>query len=86
MLDGIVMEKLGVPAVVICTEPFISSGKAMAISHGIPDYPFIIIPHPIAATEIKTLHEWADQIIDQVVSLLSKGGSANRMTSPITAK
>ncbi len=73
MLDGIVMEKLGVPTAVICTEPFISSGKAMALSHGIGDYPFIVIPHPIAATEIKTLHEWADQVVDHVVSILVKG-------------
>ena len=33
--NGILMEKLGGPTAVICTEPFISSGKAMALSHGI---------------------------------------------------
>ena len=69
MLDGIVMEKLGVPTVVVATEPFVSSGKAMAVSHGIPDYPFVAIPHPIAATEISKLHGWADEVIDQVVSI-----------------
>jgi len=74
------MEKLSVPAVVICTEPFLSSGKAMAVSHGIPDYPFVIIPHPIAATEIKTLQGWADQVVDQVVSILLKGESLDRIT------
>jgi hypothetical protein len=73
VLDGIVMEKLGVPTAVICTEPFISSGKAMALSHGIQDYPFIVIPHPIVATKPETLHERADQVVDQVVALLLKG-------------
>ncbi|MBN2061190.1 MAG: hypothetical protein JW882_12325 [Deltaproteobacteria bacterium] len=66
------MEKLGLPTAVICTEPFISSGKTMAASHGIPDYPFAIIPHPICVTEIENLHEWADKAIDQIISILTK--------------
>ncbi len=74
------MEILGVPAVVICTEPFVGSGKAMAASHGIPDYPFVTIPHPIAATETKTLEEWADQVTGQVASMLLKGGAASPTT------
>ena len=77
MLDGIVMEKLGVPTVVVATEPFISSGKAMAVSHGIPDYPFVVIPHPIAATEISKLHSWADKVVDQVVSIWLKAETAS---------
>jgi hypothetical protein len=67
------MEKLGLPAAVICTEPFVSSGRAMAVSQGIPDYPFAVIPHPIAATEVEKLQVWADQAIDQIVSILTKG-------------
>jgi hypothetical protein len=67
------MEKLGVPTVVVATEPFISSAKAMAVSHGIPDYPFVVMPHPIAATETEKLHHWADQLLDQVVSIWLKG-------------
>jgi hypothetical protein len=73
LLDGIVIEKLGVPTAVVVTEPFISSGKAMAVSHGIPDYPFVVIPHPIAATETETLHRWAEQIVDQVASIWLEG-------------
>ena len=73
MLDGIVMEKLGVPTVVVATEPFISSGKAMAVSHGIPDYPFVVMPHPIAATETEKLHSWAELIVNQVASIWLKG-------------
>jgi hypothetical protein len=64
------MEKLGVPTAVISTEPFVSSCKAMAVSHGIPDYPFVVIPHPISATEIERLEEWADHAMDQVTSIL----------------
>lgn len=64
------MERLGVPTAVISTEPFVSSCKAMALSHGIPDYPFAVIPHPINATEIECLQDWADRVLDQVAAIL----------------
>lgn len=67
------MEKLNIPTAVINTEPFISSAKAMAVAHGIPDYPFAVIPHPIAATENEVLHQWVDDIMDEIVSLLQHG-------------
>jgi hypothetical protein len=70
VLDGIVMEKLGIPAAVICTEPFISSGKAMAVAHGFPDYPFVVIPHPINATPFDILDQWVENCLPQIVGLL----------------
>lgn len=66
------MERLGIPAGAVLTEPFVPSGKAMALAQGFPDYPFAVIPHPIAATEVKTLEDRADQVIEDVVSLLVK--------------
>lgn len=69
------MEKLGVPTAVVNTEPFITSSKAMAVSHGIPDYPFVIIPHPIATTEKSRLEEWADKVADEVVNILITGNN-----------
>ena len=67
------MEKLGVPTAVIGTEPFVNSCKAMAVSHGIPDYPFAVIPHPINANEIERLREWADHALNQVTAILMSG-------------
>lgn len=72
MLDGIVMEKLGVPTAVVCTEPFISSGKAMALAHGFPEYPFVVIPHPINATSYEVLDDWVEDSLPEVVRLLLK--------------
>ncbi|MCG6877535.1 MAG: hypothetical protein LJE96_00025 [Deltaproteobacteria bacterium] len=71
MLDGIVMEKLGIPTAVVCTEPFVSSGKAMAVAHGFPDYPFVVMPHPINATNYETLDSWVEDILTEIVRLLS---------------
>lgn len=67
------MEKLGVPAVVVSTEPFVSSSKAMAASHGIPNYPFVVIPHPIVAMPVETLESWADSAMEQAIYILSIG-------------
>jgi hypothetical protein len=64
------MEELGIPTAVIVTSPFIASSKAMAVSQGIPDYPFTTIPHPIAATEVAVLHEWVDEVIDEIEKIL----------------
>jgi hypothetical protein len=71
VLDGIVMEKLRIPTAVICTQPFISSGKAMALAHGFPDYPFAIMPHPINATPYDILDQWAEETLPEVVRLLT---------------
>ncbi|SDI28764.1 hypothetical protein SAMN05216352_106141 [Alteribacillus bidgolensis] len=72
------MEKKQVPAAVIVTEPFISSGKAMAIAHGLPDYSFAVIPHPIAATTVDTLENWAEDAVKEVAELLSAQKTVHR--------
>ena len=61
------------PAAVINTKPFVVSSEAMAAAHGIPDYPFVLIPHPIATSQNETLYQWADQAIEEIVSILLNG-------------
>ncbi len=64
------MEKLGVPTAVVCTAPFVSSGKAMAVAHGYPEYPFAVTPHPINATPYETLDSWVEEALPEIVRLL----------------
>lgn len=66
------MEKRGIPACAILTEPFVPSGKAMALAQGFVDYPFTVIAHPIAVTEEEVLVKRAEGIMDEVVALLTK--------------
>ncbi len=73
MLDGILLEKAGIPAVSIVTEPFTSTGQAMAASHGVPDYRFLAMAHPIANLTEAELNARADSLVAQVVDLLRKG-------------
>ncbi len=41
-------ERLGVPAVSVMTTRFTSAAKLMAKVLGMPDYPFVVIEHPIS--------------------------------------
>ena len=70
MHDGIELEKKGVPAAVICTEPFVSSGKAMSKLGGIPDYPFVVLPHPLGSLTAEGLRERAIQAAPEVLRIL----------------
>ena len=74
MHDAIEIEKRGVPAVAICTEPFISSAKAMSRLGGIPDYPFVILPHPMAHLSPDALRDYAIRAAPEALQiLLAKG-------------
>jgi hypothetical protein len=66
VLDAILMEQQGVPAIAIVTTPFRETGEAMAASWGKPGYPFVDTPHPIANLTDKDLDERADALADAV--------------------
>ena len=73
MLDGIKLEKAGVPTVSIVTEPFIDTGQEMAASWGAPDYAFIVTSHPIANLTEAELDAKADQLTGQVLAFIGHG-------------
>jgi hypothetical protein len=72
--DGIELEKRGVPAAVICTEPFITSAKAMSKLGGIPEYPFVVLPHPLGSLTPDELRERAIQAAPEVLRILLARG------------
>lgn len=45
MLDSVHLEQLGIPSVVIVTEPFVHAAQVNARVQGMPDLPMIVIPH-----------------------------------------
>jgi len=73
VLDGIALEKRGIPSAVICTDAFTVTGKAIAAAHNAADYPFVIVRHPIASASAEELTEQAHRAAPQVVSLLKFG-------------
>ena len=64
MLDAILMEEQGVPALAGVTTPFRTPGEAMAASWGKPGYPFLDTPHPIANLGDTDLDKRADELAD----------------------
>ena len=73
MLDGIVFEKVGMPAASIVTDVFEGTGHAMAQSWGVPEYKFLSMPHPIANLSEADLDARARTIAPEIVTLLLKG-------------
>ena len=73
MHDGISFEKKGVPAAVICTEPFVTSAIAMSKMGGIPDFPFVVVPHPLGSLNEDELIKVAEKAAEDVVGILLSG-------------
>ncbi len=73
MLDGILFEKVGIPAASIVTDVFEATGHAMAQSWGVPEYKFLALPHPIANLGDADLDARARAIAPEIVKLLLKG-------------
>jgi hypothetical protein len=73
VLDGIVFEKVGIPAASIVTDVFEGTGRAMAQAWGVPTYRFLAMPHPIANLTEEQLDQRALEIASSVASLLLEG-------------
>lgn len=74
MHDGVHLEKAGIPTVTICTDAFVQTSKAMASMWGAPDYPVIFTPHPIAPLDSERLRARAQEMMGQIVSILTGAG------------
>ncbi len=73
MLDGILSEKQGLPAVAIVTDAFSETGTAMAQAWGLPHYKFLTVPHPVANLTEVELDQRAREISPKVVQLFLEG-------------
>ena len=61
------------PSASIITEVFKVTGRAMAVTWGLPDFKFIAMPHPIANLTPAQLDQRAEAILPEVVKLLLEG-------------
>ena len=73
MLDGILLEKAGVPSAAIVTDVFEVTGRAMAEQWGLPYYRFLAMPHPIANLTEAELEQRAREIAPTLVKLILQG-------------
>ncbi|MBI2846379.1 MAG: hypothetical protein HYX82_00700 [Chloroflexi bacterium] len=70
MHDAIELEKRGVPTVLLCTDQFIATAQATARIKGLPDYPFVVVPHPVGSLSQAGLMERAKLALPHVLELL----------------
>jgi hypothetical protein len=71
MHDALAAERRGIPAVALITDRFIPSAKEIASIEGLPDYPFAVIPHPIAGNTDDELKVKAEQALETIVRIIS---------------
>jgi len=72
VLDAILLERAGVPAIAIVTEPFRPTGEAMTAAWGMAGYAFLATPHPIANLTDPELDERADRLLEAVQTLMKQ--------------
>ena len=61
---------MGVPAAGVMTTQFVSAAEMMCRVHGMPDYGFAVIEHPISSASDDELRAKAEATADQVAGLL----------------
>jgi len=58
------------------TDRFVASAQAVATLNGLPDYPFVVIPHPIANDGDDELRRKAEAVVQQIFTLLTERNAA----------
>ena len=73
MLDAVILEKAGIPAVAVVTDAFESTTREMASLWGVPDFPFVMMPHPLASLSPALIEQRAGRLIEDIERLLRQG-------------
>jgi len=73
VLDGILLERAGIPAVAIITDTFRATGQEISKAWGVPNFRFLEMPHPIVTMSEAQLDEECARIADQTITLLREG-------------
>ena len=73
MHDGITLEQQGLPTATIITSVFVNTAQAFTRLMGVPDFPYLVCPHPITNVGPADLEARARQLAPQVSRLLLEG-------------
>ena len=67
------MEQQGLPTVTIITDVFVNTAQAYTRLMGVPDFPYLVCPHPITNVDAAELEARARELVPQVSRLLLEG-------------
>lgn len=73
LLDAVILEKAGIPAIAIVTDAFQATAREMAELWGVPNFRFVMMPHPLASLTPREIDERAEELVGKVVALLREG-------------
>jgi len=71
VLDALMFEARGIPALALVTEPFRQTGTAMAATWGLPGFRFVEMPHPVAILREEETDDRADHLLPLLLALLT---------------
>ena len=71
MHDSISFEQLGKPALAVCTAPFENNVRNLARVMGLPDFPFVLVDHPLGSATADGIRDRARQAYTQALAILS---------------
>jgi len=77
LLDAIYLEKAKIPAIAIVTDAFNNTSREMAQLWGVPDFRFVMVPHPLASLTPEKINQRAEELVGQVTALLKEGQQAS---------
>ncbi len=69
--DGVLFERHGTPAAVICSDAFRATADAMAEVQDAPGYHYVTTPHPVAGLSPEQVRERAGKVAGQIAELLA---------------
>ena len=78
MHDGITLERQGIPAATIITTVFENTARAYTRLMGVPNFPYLMCPHPITNAGDDGLQERAQALTPGVRHLLINGALPGR--------
>ena len=67
------LEKAGIPAIPVLTDAFDSTAREMAQLWGVPDFRFVMMPHPLASLTPPDVELRANELVSKVLALLQNG-------------
>jgi hypothetical protein len=68
--DATLLEKAGIPAACVITQPFVRAGDAMARRNHFVNYKVALLPHPIGNLKPDQIKQRALEALPQVIGIL----------------
>jgi hypothetical protein len=85
LLDGVTLERQGMPTATIITDVFVVTAQAYTRMLGVPDFPYLVCRHPITSVGLADLEARARELAPGVRRLLTGGSTHGQMASSTRA-